>query len=479
MQLFKNKSNMDKNLKDQDILLVKEKGSNELNVATMDKDGKVKSVKPNGEGDNPDFLKIDKHGNMLENFFENFTRQVKEPTHFEFFRVPTDKFQKVVQKLQEAFKEPDTPENKAFLDLHRVDPEDFLKKQEQTQAQPQAQSQSQTTTNTIDESRVDWKQFECLGISRDFLDKTGSLEKLLNRQKTDLLPITLKLDEGTLRTDARLALRETPDGKLSVSIHALRREPELDRYYFGVKFTDADKDNLLKTGNLGRIVEAEYKQGEKTPVLISIDKQTNELVAVRADKIKIPETIKGVTLDESQKKDLSEGKSVYLENMMSKKNTPFSAYLQFNADKHGFEFRFDNDRRQEHGQRQDNGQKDVQKTFRGKELTQDQRSSLGEGKTVYVDGLVDKAGKGYSGYITLNKETGKTDFMFPKQYKDALAAGKVVPDDRHKTQVAVNSEGKTNEATKDLKEPLKKAQTQPNEKQAEKKEVKKSKGVKM
>jgi hypothetical protein len=75
--------------------------------------------------------------------------------------------------------------------------------------------------------------------------------------------------------------------------------------------------------------------------------------------------------------------------------------------------------------------------------------------------------------------------MFPKQYKDALAAGKVVPDDRSKTQVAVNSEGKTNEATKNVKEPLKKGQTQPTEKQAEKQEkeekktVKKAAGMKM
>jgi hypothetical protein len=65
-------------------------------------------------------------------------------------------------------------------------------------------------------------------------------------------------------------------------------------------------------------------------------------------------------------------------------------------------------------------------------LTQEQRNSLREGKTVHVDGLADKKGKGYSGYITLNKETGKTDFMFSKQYKDVFAAGKIIPDDRHK-----------------------------------------------
>jgi hypothetical protein len=50
--------------------------------------------------------------------------------------------------------------------------------------------------------------------------------------------------------------------------------------------------------------------------------------------------------------------------------------------------------------------------------------------------------------------------MFPKQYKDALAVGKIIPDGCHKTQVAVNLKGKTSEATKNVKESLKKGQTQ-------------------
>jgi hypothetical protein len=239
----------------------------------------------------------------------------------------------------------------------------------------------------------------------------------------------------------------------------------------------------LTNANLGRVVEAEFRPGEKTPILLSLDKLTNELVAFRADRVIAPEKIKGVELNEQQKKELSEGKAVHLDNMMSKNGKEFSASIQFNADKRGFEFLFDNERKQ--SQKQENGQRDVQKTFRGKELTGDQRDSLREGKTIHVDGLVDKKGKGYSGYITLNKETGKTDFMFPKQYKDALAAGKVIPDSRSKTQVAINSEGKTSEATKNVKEPLKKGQTQLTEKQAEKQEkqekkaTKKAKGMKM
>ena len=38
-------------------------------------------------------------------------------------------------------------------------------------------------------------------------------------------------------------------------------------------------------------------------------------------------------------------------------------------------------------------------------------------------------------------------------------AQKVAPSNESRTQVAVNSEGKTNEATKNLKEPLQKGQT--------------------
>jgi hypothetical protein len=462
---------MDKDLKDRDVLLVKEKDSSELKVVTgVNKDGTPKTALPADEN-NPDFLKIDKHGNVLENFFENFMRQAKDPTRFEFFKVPLDKLKEGIARLQDAFKNPDKPENKETLDTHRVEPSSF---QKQTQA-PAAQAQA--SYNAIDESRIDWGKLEQQwGVKRETLEKTGNLEKLLNWQKTDLLPVTAKFDETTLRTDARLSLREMPDGKLSFAIHAIRKEPELDKYYFGVKFTEEDRKNLLTTGNLGRVADVQYRQGETTPVFISLDKLTNELAALRADRVKIPETVKGVQLDEKQKQALADGKPIYVEGMISKNGKEFSAYLQVNADRRGIEFRFDNSQKQSHEQ------KDVPDTFRKKELTEDQRSSLRESKTVYVDGLEDKKGKKYSGYITLNKESGKFDFMFSKDYKEALAAGKVIPDDRHKTQVAVNSEGKTNEATKKIDKPLDKGQTQPTEKQAareQKKEVKKAKGVKM
>jgi hypothetical protein len=482
---------MDEKLKDQDVLLVREKGSDELKAVKMDKDGQLKQVNPTDDGENPDFLRIDKQGDFLENFFKNFMRQVKDPTRFEFFRVPAEKFKEMVEKLQQAFKRPDQPENKQFLDLHRIDPEAFLKKYGQGASQEQAQGQPPTSEKTyaINPQQVQWDKLEKFGISRETLEKTGTtrdgftnLDRILSFQKTDLVAVAVKIDdETTLRTDARLSLRRQDDGRFVPALHPIRHRPDLESPYFGVKFTEEDKQSLRTTGHLGRVIEPTFPSGQ-APVLLSIDRQTNELVAFRTDRLKIPEQIKGVALNEQQKKELSEGKAVYLENMLSRKGTIYSASVQFDADRRGFMPWFDNEKRQSRSQAQDDGQEEVQKTFRGKKLTDGQRDSLREGKTIYVDGLVDKKGKKYSGYVTLNGETGKTDFMFSKQYQEALAAGRVIADDRHRTQVAVNSEGKTSEATKNVKEPLKKGQTKPDEKQAEKQkqeQPKKSKGRKM
>ena len=472
---------MEENLKDQDVLLVKEKGSDELKVvAGIDKNGNLKTVAPK-QKNNPDFLIVDKNGNALENFMSNFMRQCKEPTRFEFFKAPVNEIQEVVEKLQEAFQKPDEHANKAIINMHKVESE--------------ANGQKQTGY-AIDESRIGWNQLERLGVTRETLERTKSLEAMLSWQKSPvLLPILVKFDDITLRTDARLSFREMPDGKLSVSIHALRKEPELDRPYFGVRFTDEDKQNLFKSGNLGRIVDAQYNQGETTPVFVSLDKLTNELVSIRADRIKIPDTIKGVTLVDKQKQALSEGKSVLVEGMTSKNGKEFSASIQINADKRGIEFQFDNVKKQEENQQQTQRQSEsgdfrIPTRLGGVDLTGKQQNELNADKTIYVSGMKDKRGQEYNAYVKVNREEGKLDFF--KWNPDKSKSREITPDNASKTQVAVNSEGKTNEATKKVDEPLKKGQTQPTEKQEEKRgkkeakenkqetsKLKKSKGIKM
>lgn len=94
-----------------------------------------------------------------------------------------------------------------------------------------------------------------------------------------------------------------------------------------------------------------------------------------------------------------EGKPLKLEGMISTKGTEFSATVQFNADKRYVEFLFDrnnsNRQTQSNGQTQNNQQNQSQeapKTFRGKELTDDQHKDFKAGQTIYIDGLKDKKG---------------------------------------------------------------------------------------
>ncbi len=288
---------------------------------------------------------------------------------------------------------------------------------------------------------------------------------MLNYQKSPgLIPITIKTDNLNIRTDARLAFRQDENGDFKLAVHAVRNSPELDRPYFGVTLTDEDKQNLLKTGNAGRIVHPQYKEGESTPVFLSVDKLTNELVAARADKIKIPDEIRGVNLDENQKKELAEGRSIYVEGMTARSGKEFNAHLQIDADKRGIGFRFDN--QQQQGQNK-NEQKQVRipNSLLGKELTEDQQQKLEKRETIYVAGMKDKKGEEFSAYIKVNDEKGKLDFYKWNPDKAQTKGAEVIPDNKSKTQVEVNSEGKTNEATKDVKEPLKKDQVNPSERQ--------------
>jgi primosomal replication protein N len=460
---------MNEKLKDQDILLVKEEGNSE--IKSVDKNGETKKVKPDN-AHNPDLVRFDKSGNIVGNFLENFMRQVKEPTRFEFFRVPAEKFDEVMLKLQEAFKDPEKKENKETINLYRVDTADFLKNRQQTQKQTQKEP-------TIHPDLVYWDKFEKYGITREGLEKSGNLEKLLDYQKTNLMPVNVKFEDETLRTDARFSLRKQEDGTFSPKIHLVKHEPELERPYFGIRFTEEDKQNLLKTGNLGRVVEVEFKQGEKVPVLLSLDKLTNELTAFRKEWLKVPDVYKGVQLSEEQKQKLSNGEKVKVEGMTSVKGKTFDGEVQFNADKRFFELVFDNSKKQSNKQNATQNETNamrIPKQLLGADLTKKQMDNLKAGETVYVSGMKDRQGQEFNAYVKINTEKNKLDFFkWNPDKAQKQGAAEVTPDNAHKTQVAKNNDGNSTEENKKVNGSLKSGQTHPTEKQLEKEQQEKQK----
>ena len=473
-----NKQEMPEQLSD--ILLVLDKEKMKIQaVKSIDENGKMETVEPTKKNQNQ-FMRVDKSGDFFSNFFSNFFSQLKNPTNFSFFKVPAPIAVEKAQEMQKQVDKP-TPEGEKVMKEHEVKtgPQQDIKQENQKNMET-AQTTPDVSEYRYKPEQIDWDTMTNLGLSKEYLEKRNLLDPLLKGYKTnELLPIGVNLGGTILRTDARLSLQQAEDGKVVVGIHGIRKEPNLHFEFFGHKFTDEDKKNLLETRNMGRVVDLKNtKTGELMPSIISIDRLTNDVIALRTDFIKIPDEIKGVKLDDAQKQTLIEGKPLKLEGMISTKGTEFSAMVQFNADKRYVEFLFDrnnsNRHTQSNGKIQNNGQSNQQsqpqeapKTFRGKELTDEQHKDFNAGQTVYIDGLRDKKGQPYQGYITFNKETGKTDFAFPSQVK-----AQAKPAETNKTQVAVNSEGKTNEATKNINEALKSGQQTPKNKQQQEQQEK-------
>jgi hypothetical protein len=441
-----------------DILLVLDKEKKKIQaVKGIDENSRLETVDPTKKNQNQ-FMKVDKQGDIFSNFFSNFFSQLKNPTNFSFFKVPAPLAINMAKEMQKQVNRP-TSEGEQLMKQHEVKTElDKNNKQENKKSMETTQTKSETSEYRYKSEQIDWETMNNLGLNKEKLEKMNLLDPLLRGFKTnELVPVSLNLGTAVTRMDARLSLQQNDEGAVVVAIHGIRKEPNLNYAFFGHEFTKEDKENLLKAGNMGRVVDlTNPKTGETIPSIISVDKLTNELVALKTDFIKIPDEIKGIKLNQEQKQTLQEGKPLYIEGMVSKKGTEFDATVQFNADKRFVEFLFDRNNTNKQAQNNQQGQsQEAPKTFRDKDLDNEQYQKFKDGQTVYVSGLVDKKGKEYNGYITFNKETNKTDFSFqnPNKIKEHAT-----PAEAHKTQTAVNSDGKTNEATKNLKEPLKSGQ---------------------
>lgn len=459
-----------------DILLVMDKEEKTIQAVSGIKDGKLQTKNP--LEDNNDLLKIDRHGDVFSNFFSNLYNQIKNPTRFHFFRVPEEDIQRVAADFRQTVQNP-TPEGAARMKQYEVLPPGQAQQQEQPtpgqQQQPaaapqQSAPQEQQPQYKYDVNRIDWETAASIGIKREQLEQNGMLDQMLRGFQTDKT-VRVYFNLGTLShsNDSQLSLREAPDGRLTVCSHGILDLDKMQKQFFGHTFTKEDSEAIKTSGNMGRIVELTNRADEKVASLVSRNQKTNELVAFPADKVRIPAEKNGHTFTPDEVARLKKGEAVVCQFQTKPKEgqTPktYPAPVQFNAAKMQLEFLFG-----ERGKlamdayrelQKQTANREVPKTFRKQELTEKSRQELAGGGTVKVSGLVDKKGKTYHGYITWQPGQKNPDFMFPKDYHAALEEGRVKPAVENEVQVAVNSQGKTAEATKNLKEALQSAQTKP------------------
>ena len=385
-------------------------------VSGIDEKGKVQTV-PADERNENSFLKFEKTSSILENFIKNFWSQLKEPTHFRLIRMTIHDYKQNKQAIKELSQGKETDTVKEFLKRYEIRPrenreqsknekekETMAKKQTpQEKAQqpvqtPQTQEQ-QAPRYRYNENMVNWEALEKIGVSKASLEQQGLLDSMLKGYKTNkLVPLTLTLTSAKVKLDARLSFIAMPDGQIGLGIHGIRKEPELERPYFGHIFTEEDKKHLRETGNMGRVAELNLNGGTYTPCLISIDKNTNELVAVRQENVYIPNEVKGIKLTADEINALKEGKPVYVDGMTSKNGKPFDATLQYSAERRGLEFIYPE------------SQGFNQQSLGGVQLSPSQIKMLSEGHTILVEDMKRTDGALFSSFVTLDKVTGRPQY---------------------------------------------------------------------
>ena len=525
---------MAKKKDEKDVLVVRDEKTGEISVvAGLNADGTPKRTPAKAENAQS-FLQFDRHGDVLDNFFKNFFRQCKEPSRFGFYRVAADQADKLLEVIKDLLKDPDG--NKEMLAPHKVDTsgyekkvqeeqsaekqeqpeqkqddepkkqEEMEQKNEQNQESPQ-QTQGNRGYQPIDESKINWQKLEeKWGVKRDDLEKSGDLNRMLNYGKSDLVRVSPNFGGEAFELDARLSFKKDGEGNVSLVPHFIRKEQKLDDYKEH-KFSDDDRKNLRETGNLGRVVDlVDRETGEIIPSFVSIDRKTNEITDVSASKVRIPERIGKTEITKQEQDMLRAGLPVRDKLIERKDGRKFVTTLQVNVEQRGVEFVPGTGRSPRAVQTQENKEKQAQGTentantnkeqrrntwtnadgsirpiskWSGVDFTEQQKADYVAGKAVKLENVTDKQGFHATMYIKFNPEKGR-----PYRYDtNPDNAQKVAPSNESRTQVAVNNDGKTNEATKNLREPLQKGQTNPKDarqqQQQEKPQKKTGKGMKM
>lgn len=501
---------MDQTPDQQEVLIARDNTSGKVGaVVGQNPDGtpKMADVKSTPLSE---LIKFNKGQNPLEAFMSNFLRQAKNPTMFSLFRLPADRYEMVAPAMADIIQEAEknaemlrpyavetdvpaqtvnperqtTPEPPAQQEQQAVEtpqppqqaqiPEPEQSAQAQQPQQPEQTVAAPVRNAPINADSIDWDKIQKQwGITREDLEKSGALDQMVyNHKSPQLFTVTPQFGDEKFSLQAKLSFRTNPDGSYSLVPHFIRNEPQLDQTFRGYQFTKEDKAELRKTGNLGKTVElADPKTGEMKKCLVSIDKLTNEIEAMPVDKIYIKPKVANIDLDMKAIGILKNGGLIKEQHVELPNGQKFTADLQYNASKRDIVF-VNSDLYRQKQEQGTSAQQQVRDSWHNADgtvkrlehwcklpLNEQQQADYLAGKKVLVGETKDKFGNDCTVYFQYNpeKRQPETTRVYPDRDKVVGVA------EESKTQYAVNNDGATNEATKNVKEPLQRGQTAPKD----------------
>lgn len=489
---------MDEKLKNdaKKVMLVQQAGDGQIKAVTdIDKKGKIKVTDPT-EQNLANLFNVNTNDSVLEAFFKKLVQEADNPSHTGMKNTVSKVFIMTEDVLNKLIKINFKPEE---LEKYRVDPaaelqklQDKGQKQDKTQEHGGSDTTSQSVFQPMDVSKIDRADLERKGINWEAMEP--HLKAMSYGHKSGkLVEMNPEMEPGGVRipTKGRISLEEQPDGSIKAIPHYYQEKPNLDAPLRGTLLDNEAKANLTTTGNAGKVIELELAPGKKEPCYVTLDKMTNGLEVLPVSHIGQIDKIKGVELSEGQKLDFAAGRKVLIEGMTSRSGTKFDGYVQINASDKKFDFTYDGldrnryakenkeirqqkkaevqETKKEVSQGEDKKEVFIPKKLLGVELDEKQVKSLEAGKATYVKALMkDGQDQPFNAWVKPNYEKGKLDFFKWNPDYAKKQGVEIKPAAESKKQVAVNSEGKTDEATKHLKKPLQQGQQKPTEVQQKK-----------
>jgi len=263
----------------------------------------------------------------------------------------------------------------------------------------QTATSGDSTTYRFKEETIDWNQLKTMGLSRDYLEKSGQLDTMLRGYQTDPQRVMLDLPGVKGYISARLSFRMDGD-RTALNLEGVQQTPDLTKAYLGHVFSPEDKRNLLgPTGNMGRVVDLNYGR-DNVPCFVSRDLKTNVIKHMKAESLKLPVEFKGVTFDKEQREALLSGEAIRLEGLQSKGGKEYDATVQVSAERRSLAMYFDETKLA------------VGQSFGGVQLTKEQVEALNSGGTVKLEGMKSKDNEEntYSRFVQIDPVSGRPAF---------------------------------------------------------------------
>lgn len=175
-----------KKKKQEDVLVVRDEKTGEISVvAGLDARGYPKRAQAKAEH-SQEFLRLDRHGDAIDNFMRNFYRQCKEPTRFGFYRVAADTVEALLPVIKDLLKDPVA--NADLLAPHKVDTSAYQQAEEQQTTEEVKRENAETETEgqqAAEEVKIENGETEAEEQQITEEEKRENTEENNVEQKTD------------------------------------------------------------------------------------------------------------------------------------------------------------------------------------------------------------------------------------------------------------------------------------------------------